>query len=248
MTMYNNLILMVDIHDETKTVKSSEYSSYSIDSWKRYCAKHGIDFFVITKDRTGLSEPIFNKEMVYVFDKHDKFGLVDADTIVLPDAPNIFDRIETGMYGVNDLGNLTWILNSIRDRQFLFPDVQMDLTRYINAGVLFFDKTQLPFFKTTLELVRQNYDQISKIKGGGKEQTILNFVLQRDNADIKLLPFGWNMFNIHKNNLWKHNWQLETDQRPYFEKYGYVLHFTGMPIEQRVSTMKTVYERYYSNN
>ena len=43
----------------------------------------------------------------------------------------------------------------------------------------------------------------------------------------------WNMFPMHKREMFGHNWQDGDDKTPFFIKYSYIWHFTGFPIEDR---------------
>ena len=92
-----------------------------------------------------------------------------------------------------------------------------------------------------------NKDEINAIKGGGKEQTLLNFVLQKNKVQIELLSPEWNLLSIHRKNMFVNNWQLNqidpnNHQVPHFLKYGKIWHFTGFPIEDRVRIMKQTWD------
>lgn len=239
---------MVNIPNPNDLVKCSEYSEYSIFTWKYYCQKNNIDFLLMDENVGNYTYPIWNKELIWKFGKgYDKIGIVDADTMIRWDAPNIFDFIEDGIYGVNDLANLDWLLSSVRDRQRFYPDTEMNLMYYLNAGVLFFTKDVLRTFKNLSNYYGIHHREINSIKGGGKEQTLLNFQLQEDNVRINLLDPSWNLFSIDKKNMFIHNWQLNRDDIPHFIKYAYVWHFTGFPIEHRVEVMRTVSESIKEN-
>jgi hypothetical protein len=84
--------------------------------------------------------------------------------------------------------------------------------------------------------------EIDSLKTGGKEQTLLNFIIQKNKVPVTLLNPEWNLLSIHKKNMFTYNWQLNIDQTPYFMKYAYIWHFTGFPIEDRVNVMKQVSE------
>ena len=79
-------------------------------------------------------------------------------------------------------------------------------------------------------------------KGVGKVQTLLNFELQKQNVKIKELPPIWNMFSMHKREMFSHNWQDGDDKTPFFIKYSWIWHFTGFPIEDRTDIMKQTWE------
>ena len=85
-------------------------------------------------------------------------------------------------------------------------------------------------------------------RGGGREQTLFNFLLQKNNYDINLLSPQWNMFAMHKKEMFSHNWQDGDDKTPFFIKYSWVWHFTGFPIEDRTNLMRGTWElvgKYY---
>lgn len=250
--MSKNLIYIVAINDETKVVKNLDYAQYSIASWQCYCDKYGIDLIVCRNHDERFNFPIWNKEKIYEIGKdYDKIGIVDSDTIIKWNAPNIFDLIDPDkFYGVNDLCDLNWLRESIYHRQHFFPNVKIDYFKYINAGILFFGRKNLEVFETLLTLYLNNQSEIDGIKTGGKEQTLLNFVLRGSNVDIELLSPEWNLLSIHKKNMFVNNWQLFPnsfvfeDERtwPHFMKYANVWHFTGFPIEDRVKVMRDVWE------
>ena len=97
----NNLIYIVNINDNSKQVKCSDYAQYSIKTWEYYCKKWGIDLLIVDENVGNFGQRIWNKELIWKFGKgYDKIGIVDADTMVRWDAPNIFDLVTDGVYGV----------------------------------------------------------------------------------------------------------------------------------------------------
>jgi hypothetical protein len=136
---------------------------------------------------------------------------------------------------------LNWLFSSISDRQKFFPNVEMDIFKYVNAGVLFFGKNQFGIFQRFLRFILENESEIEQIQGGGKEQTLLNFFLQQEKVQIELLSPAWNLLSIHKKNMFPYNWQLNLDKVPHFIKYAHIWHFTGFPIEDRTRLMKETY-------
>lgn len=243
--MSKNLIYIVAVDDPNAKVSINDFFCYSEPTWIHYCNRYDIDLIVQTAHQFDPSiRPIWNKEMISVIGKdYDKIGIVDSDTMIRWDAPNIFDQIgDDDFAGVNDLCDLDWLFSSIAGRQHFFPEVTIDIDKYLNAGVLFFGKRYLSVFKELLEFYLENKVEIDTIKSGGKEQTLLNFVLQKNKVNIKKLSSAWNLLSIHRKNMFISNWQLKVDNTPYFMKYAYLWHFTGFPIEDRVSVMKQTWE------
>lgn len=253
--MGKNLIYIVAIDDSNAKVSVNDFFCYSEPTWIRYCEKYDIDLIVQTVHQfDNTFKPIWNKEMICILGKdYDKIGIVDSDTMIHWGAPNIFELFsENEFCGVNDIADLNWLFSSIDDRQKFFPEIELDISKYINAGSIFFGNKYLGIFKELLTLYKANKAEIDSIQGGGKEQTLLNFVLQKNNVPITLLPPAWNLFSIHRKNMFVHNWQLYPEFKgvdpenpksyPHFVKCGYIWHFTGFPIEDRVNIMKTTWE------
>jgi hypothetical protein len=247
MANYNKkLIYMVAIDHESSRIKNSDYAQWSIASWELYCKKYGFDFVVIRESQ--LTRPIWQKSMIYEHGHgYDFIGIVDSDTIVSPKTPDVSIDKDNGFYAVNDLCDLNWVMQSIKDRQRFFPNLELDLMKYFNAGVLFFSSDYLTLFKDFLQFVLENEQEIEKIQGGGKEQTLLNFFVQQRGINVKFMQSEWNLMSIHKKNMFTHNWQLNVDQTPHFIKYAYVWHLTGFPIEQRAEIMEKTFKFVYPN-
>jgi hypothetical protein len=104
-----------------------------------------------------------------------------------------------------------------------------------------------------LNLYFENKDELDAWnKGGGREQTLLNFILQENEVPITLLSPAWNLLSIHKKNMFRHNWQLypqfqsikhnELNSYPHFMRHGYIWHFTGFPVAEREYIMSVVWD------
>lgn len=183
--MNKHLIFIIAINDPNRQIQNQEYAQYSIKTWEYWCKKNNVDLKVLTEDELGLKFPIWNKHLVYEYGKgYDKIGVVDSDTMIRWDAPNIFDFTDPAkFYGVNDLCDINWLLSSIEQRQKFFPNVKMNLNKYLNAGVLFFGAEHLIILEKFLTFVKINEVEINQLDGGGKEQTLLNFWLQNYEID-----------------------------------------------------------------
>jgi len=244
--MSRNLIYTTAVNHDTSRFKNSEYSQYCLLSWQAWCKKNNIDFLAIEDHDDRYKYPVWNKDIIFekVGDKYDKIIYVDSDTMVKWDAPNPFDLYEDEFCISIDRSSLRWILSSIDAYQKFFPGVTLDIDRYFNSGVCFFTKEHKYVFDQLIDFYTENRDELDNIKGVGKVQTVLNFMLEKNNVKLKFLPPTWNLFSIHKKDMFKHNWQLNEDMTPFFIKYAYIWHFTGFPIEDRTRIMKQVWEGY----
>jgi len=235
------LVYMVAINHNTSQFKNSDYAQYGIKSWESWCKKQDVDFVVVNEHNEKYNFPIWNKlDICDVGKKYDKIAIVDSDTMVHWNAPNILNEIDSGIYGVHDNVNLRWLYDSVSNygKEF-FPEFEIDIDKYINAGVIYLDNNSLSIYEKLREFYFQNKEKLDTWnKGGGKEQTLFNFLLQKNNYDINLLSPIWNMIGMHKKEMFSHNWQDGDDKTPFFIKYSWVWHFTGFPIEQRTSVMQ----------
>ena len=249
-----NLIYMVAINHESSTYDNSDYSKYSIKSWECWCKNNNVDFMLITEHDDRLGKPIWNKELVFEKARgYDKIGIVDSDTMIKWDAPNVFEMYDDEFCGVIDNVNLKWVSDSLKVYGKFFDGVDVDIDEYINAGVLFFTKEHLPLFENILNFYLDNREELDNWnKGGGKEQTILNYHLKTIGFKRKFLDPSWNLLGMHKKQMFVHNWQLDEDNTPFFIKYGYIWHFTGFGIPDRINLMKKTWnlleDNYNQNN
>ena len=242
--MSKYLIYMVAINHSSSVYKNSEYSDYSIKTWKWWCEKNNIDFIVNDKHDERFGKPIWNKELIHSFGKgYDKIGVVDSDTMIKWDTPNIFETFSKDEFcGVVDNANLNWIHDSVNVYKKFF-DSDIDLNSYFNAGVLFFGNKYLDIFEDILNFYLKNQEELDNWQlGGGKEQTILNYHLVKHNVKKKELTPNWNMLGMHKRGLFSYNWQLNEDKTPFFVKYGNIWHFTGFGIPDRINLMKQTWD------
>ena len=113
--MSKNLVYTTAINHDSSTFENSDYSQYCLNSWKAWCDKNNIDFFVIDKHDSRYEYPVWNKDLIfeYVGDKYDKIVYVDSDTMIKWDAPSPFDLYDDEFCTATDRASLKWILNSI---------------------------------------------------------------------------------------------------------------------------------------
>jgi hypothetical protein len=238
------LIYTTAVDSDTSKFKNSLYSQYCILSWEKWCKKNGIDFLVIRDNDPRYKFPVWNKDRIFelVGNTYEKIGYVDSDTIVRWDCPNPFDLYTDEFCGVKEISSLRWIYNSISTYGHFYPNVTLPLDEYINSGVVFFTRDHKYIYDELIELYVKNQSELDTIKGVGKVQTLLNLSLKKNHVKQKYFDDRWNLFSIHKKNMFVHNWQLNEDKTPFFVKYAYVWHFTGFPIESRTDVMKNVWE------
>ena len=251
-------------------VKTSEFNSkygghdwieISKRSWQYWCKQNDVEF-------VAFEEPIEKdvrrfrinwQKSIFVFDElerrnidYDQICLVDASSIIKWDAPNFFELSNHEFCAVKETDNMKWMLDSIKGYKSFF-DFKLDPVKYFSSGFLIFNRKHKDLFDSFKQLYYDNVDTFvdmqDKIVKKGTEQTPLNYWVQKHDIDVKLLSPAWKLTHINRKEMFHHNWQLQEDNRPFFEKYGYVWYFTGIPKEQRSDVMNQVwnaYKSYYS--
>lgn len=240
---------MVAIEDELSKHSHKTYFEHTIESWQFYCKKYNIDFHVIRKKLSNVKYSVWHKEFVFDFvgDQYEKIGIVDFDTMIKWDAPNVFDLYDDEFVGVLDQTSISWMANSHSAYKSAFPqfkDIKVGLSEHINGGVLFFTKHHKSFFETLKKFYLDNKQILDdwSVPNTGKEQTLLNLHLKQANIKVKHLPYAWNTVGMVKKGLLWHNDKLN-DPTPFFFKYCYLWHFTGFPIEQRNQLINDIWSQ-----
>ena len=240
------MIYTTAVNHDTSQYKNSDYSQYCIKSWESWCKKNDIDFMVITEHDARYKYPVWNKDLIFekLDTEYDKIGYVDSDTMVHWGAPNPFDIYDDEFCWVKDCSNFRWISNSIELYNKFYLNQTLDIYDYYNSGVSFFTKEHKFIYDNLQKLYKENSVELDDCatRGVGKVQTLLNFELQKQNVKIKELPPIWNIFSMHKKEMFNHNWQDGKDTTPFFIKYCWIWHFTGFPIEERTKIMKQTWE------
>ena len=95
-----NVVYIINIATDRKPGRTVPYK-FGIESWKHYCNKHNAKLVVLEEPILPYDDLRPNWHKVFIFDlleqsniDVDKILIVDADTIVHPDAPNFFDVAE----------------------------------------------------------------------------------------------------------------------------------------------------------
>ena len=241
---------MVAIEDELSKHSHKIYFEHTINAWQYYCNKNNIDFIVVREKMPNVKYSVWHKEFVfdYVGDNYDKIGIVDFDTMIKWDAPNIFELYDDEFVGVLDKSSINWMNISQTAYRNAFPqfkNVHVGLSEHINGGVLFFTKNHKPFFEQLKKFYLDNKPVLDNwtVPNTGREQTILNFYLKKENIKMKYLDFRFNTMRLIKNGWLNYNWQLNEDNTPFFIKYTYIWHFTGCSVEERSALITNIWQQ-----
>ena len=227
--MSKNIIFLINIvHDDRSKNQGYEWS---IKSWRKYTEKYGHEVFVLDKTLFEVSymKPQWYK--MYILDlleaneiEYDQVLYVDADTVIHPNAPDIFDYTEHKFCAIRNYGDMDWVIRSIENySKYIFNNFNFPFYKYFNSGVMVFNKKHKEFFKSIQNFYHANKDSIIKMQstfGVGNDQPVLNYFVNRDIPDdYKVLPYEWNMQDMTR---------LEVLTEDYLHtRYGYISHYNA---------------------
>ena len=210
-----NVVFIPSIQSKHLTDVDS-YSDYSLKTWKHYCDRIGAKLFV-------MNEPIHDPDKMkvtwqrwYVHDllehnniDYDKIFMVDLDTMIRWDAPNIFEDEWIGknsdFAACVDNENLRLVNYSVEGYQHLFNDVSLDWERYFNCGVIFMTKKMAKISKTITDFYFDNEEEILKLQHEtlkkGSDQTPVNYIVNREMSNVNLLSKRWNLTHLMRKEI-----------------------------------------------
>ena len=213
---------------------------YSIDSWKKWCNKNECELLVWEDLVFPVDRMKITWQRYYLFDilennniDYNQILMVDADTIVHPDCPNFFDETENKYTGVMNEGDYEWVLRSIRGfGDELFDGKRIKPWNYINGGFQIVNKNHKQFYQDIIKYYWENSDKIietiTKVRTA-TDQTIINFLLNENNIDVKILPDCYNLVDLFRKNLLYVDTRCWWPDELHFLDAGWVYHFNAIP-------------------
>jgi hypothetical protein len=181
------------------------YGPYGRATWQWWCNRNAVDFQVLDEPVPGYaSDPPTVQRWAHAAALLEagapatEVAVVDADTMIRWDAPNIFDVCDTktGMGVVIDDTLPYWNHRSIVAHRFLFPDVELPWWRYFNAGVVVLGARHRALLRAFLDFHRENRAALQKLHAGrdfGTDQTPLNYLVRKLGVELQVLPAPFNM-------------------------------------------------------
>ena len=252
-----NIVFIVDIDlngdGRWASTRRKPYE-YSIKSWSKWCQKNNCELFVLNDLLMPHEEMGICWQRYYLFDileangiEYDQVLSVDADTIVHPDCPNFFELTENKLCGVHNDGSYDWVLRSIENySKYFFKGHIIPFWKYIDCGFVIANSKHKPFFKAITDYYHNNaanLRQVEKEWHTGTDQTPVNFLIDRLDIDLNLLPYEYNMIDLFRK-------ELLQDSMSYTD-IGYIYQFNGIPNnkddEQTLYWMKKTYDYLYED-
>ena len=241
-----DVVFIVNLSEEKKQGRNDPYK-FSVNSWSRWGDKNDCELFVLTERIYQEDYMNANWHKLFVFRllendniDYNQILIVDADTMVHPNAPNVFDKTDGKFCAVHGYGSYDWICRSIENyKKHLFPEVDVPLFEYFNSGVIICNKKHKQFYDKVIKFYSDNRDDIVKLQETyhvGTDQPILNFFVQKENIYYKQLGYEWNMQDMRRCEI--------LDEELTFTKIGWIYHFNGMPDDLRNYMMEKTSKKF----
>ena len=210
----------------------SDSYSYSVKSWKRWCDKNNCELLILEDLLYPVEYMKITWQRYYLFDilesnqiDYDQILMVDADTIIHPDCPNFFDMTDGKLCGVEFDGSWDWVLRGIENySKYIFDGYMMPWEKYFDCGFILVNKTHRQFFQDIVNFYFTYQDNLIKLQEtffNGTDQTPVNMLVHRNNIDLKLLPYEFNMNDMNRKEI------LNDDML--FTKCGWIYQYNAIP-------------------
>jgi lipopolysaccharide biosynthesis glycosyltransferase len=246
--MSKNVIFLINIEHDKKFQGGGNTLTgafeWSIKSWKDYAKRWDCEIFVLDQPLMDIEWMKPNWFKMYILDILDANGIdydqvlyVDYDTIVTPDAPNIFQLTDHKFAAVRNFGDMDWVCRSIENySKFVFDGFTFPYYNYFNSGVMVFNKKHKELFKGLQEFYQKNRDKLIWMQNTycvGNDQPVFNFFVNHYIPnDYKVLDYEWNMQDMMRFEVLGDD-MLHT-------RYGYVSHYNaGTPPSSQYWMEKT---------
>jgi len=168
---------------------SGNFKQYFMPGWQEYCRNHKLDLVHLEtlldqSPRALARSPAWQKLIIHTAKEvrgYDRLAWVDADVVIRPDAPNIFEVVESGRIGaVDDFATPTrddhdlvmeelyrgWDRDGIRYARNRTPaeyyanyGIRCDLNSVVQTGVMVYEPE---VHGSIFQRVYQNYEEAAE--------------------------------------------------------------------------------------
>lgn len=244
----------IDLNGEGRWASSRRAPyQFSIKSWEQWCKKNNAELFILNDLLFDYNDMGICWQRYYLFDileandiSYDQILMVDADTIVHPDCPNVFELTDRKLTGVALEGSYDWVLRSLENySHHIFNGVQPPWWKYIDCGFMIVNESHRSFFNSITKFYWQHKDAFKQMESlhVGTDQTPFNILSAIENVDLKLLPYEFNMVDLPRK-------ELLTDEM-IFTKIGWIYQYNCIPNntdnQATYHWMKKTYDYLYGN-
>lgn len=224
------------------------YKEYCLNTWKYWCDKHDVQLFILDEplSDTQHMKPTWQRwHALDVLDanevEYDQVALIDVDTMIHWNAPNLFEETKGQFSVCVDNDNINWTKQSIDGYQKYFEDVNFDWTTYFNCGVIVISKRHIELCKNILSFWYDNQEELIQVQDTlrkGTDQTPVNYIARQSECFINYLDKKWNLTHLNRK---------EIIQDFMFVDCGYIWHFNGFDKAHRAPLMQQTWDKIKEN-
>lgn len=261
--MKKNIIFMMDVDLKGSTHESLKHRysdsrrapyKFSINSWKKWAAKNNAELFILNEALMPNKDMGICWQRYYLFDileanniDYNQIAMVDADTIIHPNCPDFFKLTDNKFTGVHCDASYDWVIRSLENySKYAFNGYISKFYNYIDCGFMVVNQKHKPFFKTITDFYHNNSNILKEIETKlhvGTDQTPVNILVEKENIELKLLPYEFNMVDMVRKELLNENLT--------FSDVGWIYQFNCIPNNKDNKAtyywMEKTYKHLYEN-
>lgn len=181
-------------------------------NFEAYADKVGADLIVMKEMSGGFPSAHWLKLAIHEFlhKKYHRLIYLDADLIIRPDTPDLFEIVPETELGIFNEGKWTPRAIAIHECMVKFNRTlpKWDKTSYYNTGVMVVSRGQRHIFRPI--------DAVPNLRYSFGEQTFLNFRILSEEVKVKELNFKYNRMSLM--NRWLGMTRLDS----------YIVHYAGI--------------------
>ena len=227
---------------------------YGINSWKAWAEKNGHEVYIMSDLLCPESEMLITWQRWQVLNilehnkiEYDQVLVVDADSVVHPDCPNFFEMTENKFCAVEFDGSWDWVLRGVENySKYMFDGYMMPWEKYFDCGFIIVNEKHRQFFQDIVSFYFTYQDNLIKLQQtffNGTDQTPVNILVHKNNIDMKLLPYEFNMNDMARKEI------LGDDLL--FTKIGWIYQYNAIPNneENKLTNyfMEKTYKHFYGD-
>jgi hypothetical protein len=186
--------------------RSLQYSQYCIATWKWWCSNNRIEFVELNKPLGGsqckhlpptIQRWLAPKVLIDIYGTDTEIAIIDANTMIRWDCPNLFD-ITAGRFCAVQDSYAPWIHSSIQAHKELFKTTVLNWWEYFNCGVVFLNASHVEVVADVVAFAVKHWPRLRRIQAAfdvGTDQTLLNFIVRQRGVQVTFLPPIYNLLH-----------------------------------------------------
>jgi SAM-dependent methyltransferase len=240
--------------DRTKGYK------YGVDSWKQWCEKHDVEFFLMDTLLVPESEMVITWQRWYVLEileengiNYDQVLLCDADSVIHPDCPNFFEETTHEFSSAFCNGDYEWVNRAIKgySQMFFGCDYYIKSSEFFQTCFVILNEEHRDFLKKVVDWYWENKDQVISsydIVKCGSDQPLINLLAKKFGVDVNFLPYKYSIMDLHRKNLiyTDPTWNWWEDDLSNLYNSGWVYQFNAIPQNRMNRGQSYWMERIYN--